>query len=192
MLKKFTIIAACLVFVLFSGCASQDKQVKNDNGDIANLKVQNKKLFSENQKLKKSNRDLKARLNNEKPAGEQNDGKTLKTSGSADGLSRPYSILLSSCQKQESVQKVISKYQGSDLDPFVVKVDLGEKGVWWRIFSGHFKTREAAVGAKHNRGLADKTVIKLTHADLMQARGNHGERYYEDSSLVKEALTLFE
>ena len=205
MFKKLIIIASCSVLFLFSGCASQDQyrklevehnnaklQIKEDKQVISNLQVQNRNLSSENQKLQKTNRDLKARLDNESPAAEQNKILLWKKSASADESSRPYSILLSSCQKQESVRKVVSSYQGSEIDPFVVKVDLGEKGVWWRIFSGHFKTREAAVDAKHKSGLSNKTVMKLSHADLMQARGDQIEAKDDDSSLVKEALSLLE
>ena len=195
MLKKITIIASCSALILFSGCASQDKyrkleaehnnaklQIKEDKRVISNLQAQNKKLSIENQKLKRTKR----------PAGEQNKLLFWKKSSSADESSRPYSILLSSCRKQESVRKVISNYQGSEFDPFVVKADLGKKGIWWRILSGHFKTRDAAVDAKHKSGLSDKPVIKLSHADLMQARADQGEAKYGDSSLVKEALSLRE
>jgi hypothetical protein len=205
MLKKITLIATCSVLILFSGCASQDQyrnleaednnaqlQIKEDEKTISNLQVQNKKLLNQNKNLRKTNSALMARLNNEKSDGKQNNDTFWKKSRPADQLSRPYSILLSSCQKQESVQKVISTYQGSELDPFVVQVDLGEKGVWWRIFSGHFETRKAAVDVKHKSGLSDKTVIKLSQADLVQVRADRREAKSDDSSLVKEALSLFE
>lgn len=205
MLKKIIIVASCSVLILFSGCASQDKyrkleaernnaqlQIKEDKRVISNLQAQNKKLINENQKLQKTNTVLTARLNNGQSDGEQDKNITLQKARSAAPLSRPYSILLSSCQKQESVRKVLSSYQGSELNPFVVKVDLGEKGIWWRIFSGHFETRKAAVQAIHNSGLADKIVIKLAQADLMQAYANQGKTKSDDSSLVKKALSLFE
>ena len=205
MLKKITLIASCSVLILFTGCASQDKyrkleaehnnaqlQIEEDKKTISNLEFQNKNLLNDNQKLRKTNSALMVRLNNGQSEGEQNSNKFWRKSRSADESSRPYSILLSSCQKQASVQKVISSYQGTELDPFVVKVELGEKGVWWRIFSGRFETREAAADAKHKSGLSDKTVIKLSHSDLMQARGDQSEAESDDSSLVEEALSLFE
>ncbi len=171
MLKKITIIASCSVLILFSGCVSQDKsrklesehnstQMQEDKEANFKLQDQNKKLLSENQRLLKTIDDLKLELKNEK---------------STDELPRPYSILLSSCQLQESVQKVLANYKETNLAPFVVKVDLGEKGVWWRIFTGHFENREIANDEKNNIGLADKIVLKANHANSMLAKdGENG------------------
>lgn len=201
MIKKTTIIVSCSVLILLSGCASQDKyrkleaehnnaqlQMKEDKRAISNLQIQNQKLLNENQKLQGTNSALMAKLNNEESVRGQNEKSELAT----DELSRPYSILLSSCQKQGSVQKVLSNYKGSKMAPFVVKVDLGEKGVWWRILKGHFETREAAVDAKNKGGLSDKTVMKRTHADLMLTDDDESETESGRSPLVQEALSLLE
>ena len=157
MLKKIIIIASCSVLILFSGCVSQDKyrklesehnstqtQMKEDKEANFKLQVQNKKLLSENQRLLKTIDDLMLELKNEKSTDEQTEKIISKTAPSTDGLPRPYSILLSSCQLQESIQKVLSYYKETNLEPFVVKVDLGDKGVWWRIFTGRFETRKIA------------------------------------------------
>ena len=53
-----------------------------------------------------------------------------------------YCILLSKCRQWDSVQKVLIKYRKIGLAPYVVKVELGKNEVWWRIFAGHYKTRE--------------------------------------------------
>ena len=181
MLKKITIIASCSVLILFSGCVSQDKsrklesehnstQMQEDKEANFKLQDQNKKLLSENQRLLKTIDDLKLELKNEK---------------STDELPRPYSILLSSCQLQESVQKVLANYKETNLAPFVVKVDLGEKGVWWRIFTGHFENREIANDEKNNVGLADKIVLKANHADSMLAQDGENEVVNNKSLLVQ-------
>jgi len=199
MLKKITIIASCSVLILFSGCVSQDKyrklesesnstqtQRKGDKEASFKLQVQNKKLLSENQRLLKTIDDLKLELKNEKSTDEQTEKIISKTAPSTDELPRPYSILLSSCQLQESVQKVLANYKETNLDPFVVKVDLGEKGVWWRIFTGHFETREIANDEKNNIGLADKIVLKENHADSILAQDGENEVVNIKSLLVQK------
>ncbi len=196
MLKKITIIASCSVLILFSGCVSQDKhrkleseqnstqtQMKEDKEASFKLQVQNKKLLSENQRLLKTIDDLKLELKNEKSTDEKI---ISKTAPSTDELPRPYSILLSSCQLQESVQKVLANYKETNLDPFVVKVDLGEKGVWWRIFTGHFENREIANDEKNIIGLADKIVLKANQADSMLAQDGENEVVNNKTLLVQK------
>ena len=163
------------------------QQMKEDKKALFALQVQNMKMFQnmelmkENQRLQKTVDELKLQLNGTKPIDVQTrkmtsktlptskTTPTLKTEPTPDELSRPYSILLSSCQLQESVQHVLLNYKETDLKPFVVKVNLGEKGVWWRIFSGHFETRLMANNEKNNRGLADKIVLKTTRDESVWA-----------------------
>ena len=204
-LKKMAIITSCSVLVLFSGCVSQDKyrkleiehkstqtQMKEDKKALFALQVQNMKMFQnmelvkKNQRLQKTIDELKLKLNSENAAVAQPDKAISKTAPSTDELAGPYSILLSSCQLQESVQKVLSNYKDTNLEPFVVKVDLGEKGVWWRIFTGHFETREIAVDEKDNSGLADKIVLNATHADPVLAHDSENVTVNDKSLLVQK------
>ena len=184
--KTISIIASCLVLILYSGCVSQDKyrelvtehnstrsQMKEDKEALFKLQAQNNQLLKENQKLLTAIDDLQFKLNSEKCTAEQSEKIISKATPPTDELLGPYSILLSSCQLQESVQKVLEKYKETDLKPFVVKVDLKDKGVWWRIFSGRYETRESAVDEKNTSGLADKIVLKATPADSVIAHDDH-------------------
>ena len=201
--KKFTFMVSCLVLVLYSGCVSQDKyrkleiehsntqqQMKEDKKalfalHVENIKMfQNKELVKENQRLQKTIDELKLQLHSEKSTDVQTQKIISKTPPSIDELSRPYSILLSSCQLQESVQQVLSNYKETDLKPFVVKVNLGKKGVWWRIFSGHFETRESAVVEKNKSDFADKIVLKATDANLMLTDDGENEEVIDNKSLL--------
>ena len=201
--KIISIIASCLVLVLYSGCVSQDKyreletkhnntqsQRKEDKQALFKLQAQNNQLLNENQKLLKKIDDLQLEVNSEKCTDEQPEKITSKTSPSTDDLPGPYSILLSSCKFQESVHKVLSKYKDTDLKPYIVKVDLGEKGVWWRVLSGHFKTRESANNEKNNSGLSDKIVLKSTRPDSTLARESEKEIVDNESLLVKREIGL--
>jgi outer membrane murein-binding lipoprotein Lpp len=199
MLKKITIIASCSVFILFSGCVSQDKyrqleshhhstqrQMKEKKNAIFKLRVQNEKLLYENQRLLKTNDVLKVELKSAKSTDTQTEKVLSKKAPSTDELSRPYSILVSSCQLQESVQKVLANYKEINLNPFVVKVDLGEKGVWWRIFIGHFESREIANDEKNKIGLPYKIVLKANHEDSMLAQDGENEVVNNTTLLVQK------
>jgi hypothetical protein len=56
----------------------------------------------------------------------------------------PYSVYLGSYGTHERLQKAINDYGSGGLSPYWVQVDLGKKGIWFRLFAGAFKTREEA------------------------------------------------
>jgi hypothetical protein len=56
----------------------------------------------------------------------------------------PYSVYLGSYRTHERLQKAISDYGGRGLSPYWVQVDLGKKGIWFRLFAGAFKTGQLA------------------------------------------------
>lgn len=140
MLNRILFIGLCLPFFLILACASKNKDVKLEtelnNTAAQQTPAQHEKSVNENMRPVVTIESLK----------EQSSG--------------PYSILLSSCRLQKSVPVVLTRYKKIGLDPFVVKVDLGEKGTWWRIYAGHYESREKAIKEKNKYGLSDKIVIK--------------------------------
>ena len=102
----------------------------------------------------------------------QAESKYSKSDTLLDETFCPYSIWLSSCQRQESIQKVLSKYKKINLKPYTVKVDLGENGIWWRIYAGHYKTREEAIREKNRYGITNKIVLKAPCADCPDTYDN--------------------
>ncbi|MGD9032143.1 MAG: SPOR domain-containing protein [Desulfobacteraceae bacterium] len=56
----------------------------------------------------------------------------------------PYSVYLGSFRTPERLQKAVTDYGSMGLSPYWVQVDLGEKGKWFRLFTGFFRTREEA------------------------------------------------
>ena len=135
MLKKILFIGLCMPFFLSFGCASKNNVVKPEN-DVPPPYVQQEEPVSENTQP----------LDTDESLMEESSG--------------PYSILLSSCRQQESIQTVLTKYRRAGLNPYAVKVDLGKKGVWWRVYAGRYETREKAIKARNNYGLSDKIVLK--------------------------------
>jgi hypothetical protein len=181
MFKKITFIVLALSLVLFSGCVSQNKykeletehkitqtQVKENERILVNLQVQNERLFKENKHLLKAIEGLKAEMKKENFIDQQAESKNSKSDNLTNETSRPYSIWLSSCQRQESVQKVLARYKKINLEPYTVKVDLGENGIWWRIYAGHYESREKAIREKNKYGFTNKIVLKAPYRKLFK------------------------
>lgn len=79
----------------------------------------------------------------------------------------PYSILLSSYQQWDSVQKVLTDYRRIGLAPYVVKVEPGKNEVWWRIFTGYYKTRKEALKIINRHNLSDSIIMKTPYTNLI-------------------------
>ncbi len=56
----------------------------------------------------------------------------------------PYSIYLGSYKTSQQVEKAISIFEKKGLSPYWTRVDLGTKGIWFRLFAGSFPNKEAA------------------------------------------------
>ena len=205
--NKIIIFISCLVLGLFWGCVSQEKyrelemensriqkQMQEDKEALYALQVQNAEfcqnaeLLNENKKLQKEIDELKLKLTSEKPDDGQTEKVTSKSTPATNKSSGQYSILLSSCQQEESVKKVLSDCKENNIEAFVVKVDLGEKGIWWRIFTGHYETREMAAVEKNNKGLGDKIVLKSNVTDAMLAQEEEKEAELNKSLLLSKEL----
>lgn len=78
----------------------------------------------------------------------------------------PYSIRLASFNQFKSVLKELSQYRQKGLSPYFAKVNLGEKGVWWRLFTGYYPSRKAAQAAVTKHNLKGVQVIKTAYANL--------------------------
>ncbi len=78
----------------------------------------------------------------------------------------PYSIRLASFNQFKFVLKGLSKYREKGMSPYFAKVNLGKKGVWWRLFTGYYPSRQAAQAAVKEHNLKGVQVIKTAYANL--------------------------
>jgi len=199
MLKKTTFLVLGLALVLFSGCVSHNKyrgletelksaqiQMEEDEIVFRNLQVQNEKLLNETTLLLEENENLKLELKKENFVVAQTESKNSKPDTFTDEIHSPYSILLSSCRQKESLKRVLSEYKMIDMEPYVVKADLGEKGIWWRVFAGHYKTRELAIIEKNKYGLSENIVLKITDSSYMDAHTIENEAENKAALIVKK------
>jgi hypothetical protein len=83
------------------------------------------------------------------------------------GVSYPYSIYLGSYKTADRAGKAISIYQKRGLTPYWVEVDLGVKGVWFRVFAGYFQEREEAEEFIRENELQDAESRQTRYANLI-------------------------
>jgi cell division septation protein DedD len=76
-------------------------------------------------------------------------------------ISYPYSVYLGSYGTPERMEKAVSKYKENGLS-FLhwQEVDLGDKGIWYRVFAGQFETKSEAEAYIRERQLVDAEVRK--------------------------------
>lgn len=79
----------------------------------------------------------------------------------------PYSVYLGSFKKEEALQTALAVYREKGLSPYVVRMDLGPKGVWRRVFSGHFETREEADAFIKKNRLSEAETKQTRYAVLI-------------------------
>ncbi|MBI9085166.1 MAG: SPOR domain-containing protein [Desulfobacterales bacterium] len=70
----------------------------------------------------------------------------------------PYTILIASVRTPAQANRAVAQYGRIGLSPYWAEVDLEEKGIWYRVFSGLFETPEAAKQQVVEKGLADALV----------------------------------
>ena len=108
----------------------------------------------------------------EKPAPPRKAAGPLKSKQIQDGHALyPYSVRLSVCHTVGAAKDVVDSYKKRDIEAYWVKVNL-EKGVRFRVFTGHFSSQGEASRfskEKHLRGcLVQKTPYSAqvgTYAD---------------------------
>ena len=88
-------------------------------------------------------------------------GQTVVSESGQEFVPRPYSIMLASCRRMDSAQSVIKQNRRKGLAPYAVRVDLGQKGIWWRVFEGNYASRGEASGVKSQYNLS-KSMVKKT------------------------------
>ncbi|MBN2124645.1 MAG: polysaccharide biosynthesis tyrosine autokinase [Deltaproteobacteria bacterium] len=84
-----------------------------------------------------------------------------------EGPSYPYSLYLGSFRSRERAEKAVSRYVGDGLSTYWVKMDFGEKGIWYRAFAGYFATRKEVESLIERQGLTEAEVKKTAFAVLV-------------------------
>jgi hypothetical protein len=86
--------------------------------------------------------------------------------------SYPYSVYLASYKTLSRAKRAVAVHQAQGLSPYWVKVHLGSKGVWYRIFAGHFESREAAEAFVRENKLEEAKVKHTRYTNLIGVYSN--------------------
>ncbi|MDM8541560.1 SPOR domain-containing protein [Desulfococcaceae bacterium HSG9] len=80
----------------------------------------------------------------------------------------PYSIKLSSNRLKNNAQNGVKVFKNDKTDPYVVQMDLGaERGIWWNVYTGHYKTRKDALNILKTLDRPDARIKKLSYANMI-------------------------
>ncbi|MDB4443888.1 SPOR domain-containing protein [bacterium] len=82
-------------------------------------------------------------------------------------LAYPYSIYLGSYRILDSAQKAVSQYEKRGLFTYWVKVHLGKKGVWFRIFTGWFSKKKQAEEYIKKMNVSNAVIKKTGYSALI-------------------------
>jgi len=79
----------------------------------------------------------------------------------------PWSVLLASFKARDRADQALEVYAEQGIPAYWVRVDLEEKGVWYRVFTGHFPSKAAASSHLEGEGLEDALVKPTRFAALV-------------------------
>ena len=79
----------------------------------------------------------------------------------------PYSVYLGSFKSSGAVNKALTEYQEKGLSVYWARVDLGDKGVWFRFFTGYFRTKEEAEKFIKDRNIQGATPGTTKYANFI-------------------------
>ena len=96
----------------------------------------------------------------------------------------PYSVYLGSFKAPEAVNKALSDYQEKGLTAYWVRVDLGDKGVWFRFFVGYFRTKQEAEKYIRDRNIQGASPGITKYANLIRIYGSDKEIEDQKRALV--------
>jgi hypothetical protein len=90
---------------------------------------------------------------------------------SGSGGAYPYSVYLGSVQGMDYVKRAMSAYEGQGLSTYWSKVDLGAKGTWYRLFTGHFRSAPEAEAFIQQKRIKDGEVKETRYSNLIGTFG---------------------
>ncbi len=99
-------------------------------------------------------------------------------------LGYAYSIYLGSYQTPERAKKAISMYQQEGLAIYWSKVNLREKGTWYRVFAGYFRSEAEASDFIARKGLKDAEVKMTKYSVLIGVYSSREEAQQKSAALL--------
>ncbi len=97
--------------------------------------------------------------------------------------SYPYSVYLGAYKTLERARVAVSQYQKKGVSSYWVKVDLGPKGTWNRLFSGYFQDGGSALDFINKMDLEDASVKNTKYTTLVGV-------YSSEDAIIEKSQTL--
>ncbi len=85
----------------------------------------------------------------------------------AERVSYPYSIQLASFETSNDAESALTFYKKTGLSPYWVKVNLGDKGIWFVLYTNYFKDTQKAQKIIKKYGLKEALVRNTKYAPLI-------------------------
>lgn len=102
---------------------------------------------------------------------------------------QPFTLRLASYRGKKDALRGMPYFQKKNLNPYLIKIDLEKKGVWWSLYSGHFETEEDAAAAKQRLGGTESIIKEMPYACLIGVYSHLSE--IENISKKIETITGF-
>lgn len=103
----------------------------------------------------------------------------------------PYSIKLDAFRSRERAEKSFAIYHEKGLSPYWVKVDLGDQGVWYRLFAGYFENEPQAQKIIKAHDLKGAKVKKTKFAALIGTYRSEAEVNAQIRQLSKQGFSPY-
>jgi len=141
---------------------------KNKNPKIATINTTNDTISSTKKMPKKTADDTKSRAMSD-----------------VNRSTYPYTIQLVSFKTMDRVKRAISIYEGKGLKPHWNRVDVQEKGTWFRLLVGCFSSRKEGEQFQKEHGFVNSLLLKTPYAVLL-AQGKSSKDFDQIRSILKK------
>jgi len=103
----------------------------------------------------------------------------------------PFSVYLGSYKSLSGMRKAARDYNEKGISTYWAEVDLGEKGVWFRLFTGAFRTRGEADAFVKRRALKEGESKRTRYALLLGTHRAQKGLEAKRQALVKAGLSPY-
>lgn len=80
---------------------------------------------------------------------------------------RPFSLLVESLRRRENALAAQRSWRQRGLAPYLVQAELGEKGTWWRLLLGAYRSLPEALAARRELGIGGAVPVKTPFGNLV-------------------------
>jgi len=98
---------------------------------------------------------------------------------------------LGSFQNPEYLKKAMSVYEDQGLSPYWVKIELREKGTWYRFFAGYFRSAQEAEAFIQQKRIKDGEVKETRYSNLIGTFGTKQEGEEKALALTRMGLSAY-